>query len=264
MYQGVRGREFRDLLVNILSRSRLRRSYVDQVLTEENIDLYYVPVFTHRTADPVRNYEWYEFLGDSTVNKCVVWHVFHRFPKLHTTEGVKVLSRLKINLVSKSSFSLLAEKLGLWRFISADEETRSTKMKHVLEDVFEAFFGVTEMLLDRIVSVGAGYGICYKIMSSLLDEVPISLKYEDLYDSVTRLKETFDFYKTLGTVTYENKKDENKAHVCRVLARNGACLGYGKAYKLDDAKRIAAEHALTSLKTMGYARPVPEYYSTLL
>jgi len=264
-----RGPSFRRVLYDILKKSGLRDVYIEEILSEDNITRYYIPVFTHRSIDPVHNYEWFEFLGDSTVNKCIVTYVSKRFSRLQTMDGVKVLSRLKINLVSKKSFAQLGERLQLWDYISADEETRQTKMKQTLEDVFEAFFGATEIIIDDLYSNGSGYGICYRIIKNLLDEIDISLRYEDLFDSITRLKETFDYFKDLGQLVYEKDRTPDKVQVSAVymvqtMPPRKILLGQGSAYKLDDAKRFAAEKALASLRARGYVRPIPEYYLTII
>jgi hypothetical protein len=41
---------------------------------------------------------------------------------------------------------------------------------------------------------GAGYAICQGIIRHWYDQIDISLSFEDLYDSKTKLKELFDFY----------------------------------------------------------------------
>jgi dsRNA-specific ribonuclease len=209
-YYGIRGDKFRELIRNILSLGKMKKHYIDMITDEEGMKMYDM-AFTHYTIDENNNYEFIELLGDSTLNKSVVWYVSRRFPELGCAQGVKILARLKINLVSKEIFAGIATKLGLWDFISADVEIRQTKMKPLLEDVLEAFFGTTEYLLDKKMKntiYGTGYAICYQIISKLLDNENISLKYEDLYDNKTRLKETLDMIrakirKEKDQVTYQ-------------------------------------------------------------
>jgi dsRNA-specific ribonuclease len=237
----------------------------------------YSRAFTHQSIDAEQNYEFLEILGDATCNKIVVWYIKDRFPVLQNTAGVKVIARLRINLVSKKNFSLLAEKLGFDDFISCEKEIKEQKGKSLLEDVFEAFFGATETLLDSIVHSGAGYGICFKILKSIFDDLPISLKYEDLYDPITRLKETLDFYrsnlpgrqcpKLWGSMLFENTKTEKgqMVHLYQwdKTTRRKMLLSMAEAPLLDDAKQLAATHALQMIEKEGYRRPIPEYYSLL-
>lgn len=273
---GPRGIVFRTFIQSILQKSGLKKKYIDEMTNETGMALY-SRVFTHQSIDADQNYEFLEILGDVTCNKVVVWYIKDRFPVLQNTAGVKVIARLRINLVSKKNFSLLAENLGFGDFISCEKEIKEQKGKSLLEDVFEAFFGATEMLLDSIVHPGAGYGICYKILKDIFDNLPISLKYEDLYDPITRLKETFDFYRSnnpgrqcplvWGSMLFENTKTESGQIVHLFQSDKSThrkkLLSVAEAPLLDDAKQLAASKALQMIEKEGYRRPIPEYYSLL-
>lgn len=261
---------FREKVRQILSLSSLKKEYIDKLTDEENMVLY-KQAFTHPSVSDV-NYEWLEILGDATLNKCIVWYINSRFPQLQNAGGVKVIARLKINLVSKNHFSSIAERLGFFQFIHFNEENLKTKVlntQSLMEDVFEAFFGATELLIDKIVCPGAGYGICYHLLKNIMDPLPISLKYEDLYDPITRLKETFDVFRSAlwGQVRYENSRQDLIQYVTvfqfdPVSGRKTA-LASANAPLLDEAKQKAATLAIEILARRGYRRPVPEYYTSL-
>ena len=205
IYSGDRGINFEDMIRSILKKGKLKEEYIDRIIT--NGKELYSQAFTHPTANPDDNYEPLELLGDSIVNCCIVWYLSRRFPQLNCQDGVKIIARLKINLVSKKIFADFGDQLDFWKYVSADKETRDTKMKKTLEDVFEAFFGATQKLIDSEIRMGVGYSICYNIITNLFDTLHISLKYEDLYDAKTRLKEVFDFFKeTIGQIKYENER----------------------------------------------------------
>jgi dsRNA-specific ribonuclease len=213
---------FRNLVVSILKRAKLRTKTIDLILESKlgnktGLELYGI-AFTHKSVDPLNNYEVYEFKGDSTANNCLVWYFSRRFDELNVPDHVKTLARLKINYGSKKTFYEIGDKLGMWDFISATTEKRvnkkkvklgnrivvkeeevvvdirQTKKKSLLEDSFEAFIGVTQTLLDMFVKQGEGFKICYKIIESLYDDMDIKLDHESLYDAKTRLKELFDKY----------------------------------------------------------------------
>ena len=80
--------------------------------------------------------------------------------------------------------------------------------KDLLEDTLEAFIGCTEYLLDKAYRPGVGYAIVYDILSDIFDEIPISLRFEDLYDAKTRLKETFDTFPEIGHWAYVDNREE--------------------------------------------------------
>jgi hypothetical protein len=269
-----RDASFQEFICTLLRKSGLKKKYIDKMTNESGMTVYN-KVFTHVSIDQEDNYEFFEILGDSTCNKIIVWYIKDRFPVLQNTAGVKVIARLRINLVSKKNFSSLAQKLGFTEFISCEKDILEQKNKSVLEDVFEAFFGATEYLLDSLVHAGAGYGICYRLLCKIFDDLPMSLRYEDLYDPITRLKETFDFYRAnipgrqcpdiWGVMSFENVKTENGQRVFLYqidkLTRKKILMSTSEAPLLDDAKQMAALNVLNMLEKNGYKRPISEYYN---
>jgi len=184
---------FKNLIQKVLLKSNIKEKYVNILLSDENI-LYYSKAFTNKSAYPELpeyNYEVFEQIGDLTANKFIVNYMYKKFPQLDCPTCVKIVARLRINYGAKQSFYEIANSLGFWDFIRADEETKKQKKK-LLEDVFEAFFGVTELILDSVFTIGVGYSICYSILENIFNKKVISLRYEDLYDSKTILKELFD------------------------------------------------------------------------
>ncbi len=272
IYTGDRGDKFVNMLTGLLRRGKLKDQYISQILAN-GLEVY-DQAFTHPTANAENNYEHLELLGDSIVNCCIVWYLNRRFPQLNCPKGVKVIARLKINLVSKKTFADFGKNLDFWNFVTADEDTRNTKMKKTLEDVFEAFFGATQKLIDSEIRMGAGYAICYNIIASLFDDLPISLKYEDLYDAKTRLKEVFDAFKDsgIGKLQYSSERIDRHTYVTvsRVYVNQNSgrkvktILGKGSAALKADAEQKAAKNAITKLTSEGeFIKPVPEFYKTL-
>lgn len=188
-YQGPRDESFKNMLRLVFQKSKLNMKTINKII----IDPLFNQAFTHKSFDNENNYEILELLGDASLTKNIVWYIFDRFPDLHCPEGVKVLSRLKINFVSKQTYSSIADKLNFWDFISADTLTRSTMKKTLLEDVFESFFAVTELVLDKLERRGIGIEFSRQIISSLFDDIDIPIDYYSLYDSKTILKENIDF-----------------------------------------------------------------------
>ena len=263
IYYGIRGDSFKNLLTIILKRGKINHQVIDTILDEEGMALYQV-AFTHPSVDMDINYEYMEFLGDSVVNTAIVWYISKRFMHLQGSKGVKVLARLKINLISKKNFAECAQRLTLWDYISCSETIRMTNKRKVLEDVFEAFFGVTTFLMDKKVFNCSGYAVVYAIVSSLFDEMDISLRYEDLFDARTRLKELFDCNKDVGTLTYETIKDVTNLFTSRAflvkLDTTLVYLGTGSGNTKVDSIQNASQQAINTLKTMGIQlAQKPEY-----
>ena len=284
IYLGSRGSDFKALISSLLRKGGLKSKYI-KMLTDPEAMKIYGCAFTSELVDPDNNYQVLEQIGDLSGNKFIVNYMYERFPQLDCAEGVKVVARLRINYGAKESFCEIARKLGFWEFISATNDLRQRKMKPLLEDVFEAFLGATERILDRRKRVGVGYAIVHDILTSIFNEMHISLRYEDLYDAKTRLKELFDMHESsLGPLVYKEQKRDmitfstayrvqggkyvekvdahgnvsvNKKHI---LGGKYIKIGEGSAALKADAQQNAATAALETLNKQDWFKPVPAVY----
>lgn len=282
IYLGERGMAFKKLIISLLKKGNIKQKYIDILTSVESMNIF-AAAFTSEQVDETNNYQVYEQLGDLTGNKFIVWYIYKRFPQLKCAEGVKVAARLRINLGSKNSFCSIAENFGFWDFISATNDLRQRKKKPLLEDVFEAFLGATETILDEHTKIGVGYACVYKILGAIFDDIPISLKYEDLYDAKTRLKELFDIHaEKLGPLRYEEKREELVAY-SMIYRLDGAkydtrpdgtlnmnsivgkykkvLIGQGSAALKADAEQVAAADALKNLALQGFIKHAPSIYA---
>jgi dsRNA-specific ribonuclease len=239
------------------------------VLTSPRAIKIYDQCMTSSTYDESNNYEYLEQLGDVTANKFLVWYFYRRFPELVCPRGVKVVARLKINYGSKKVFSQLAHEIGFWEHIKASDECKHKKRDDLLEDSFEAFVGATELILDTDVEVGVGGVVAYAYLKSIFDKQPISLKYEDLYDSKTRLKELADKFSQIGRITYKESREGdgiNTITTSRIYTTTGIhqrkqLIATGRARLKNDAQRAAAQLAINYFNRMGYVKTLPPEYA---
>jgi dsRNA-specific ribonuclease len=284
IYLGSRGEDFKELISSLLRKGGLRSRYI-KMLTDEDAMKIYGCAFTSELVDPDNNYQVLEQIGDLTGNKFIVNYMYERFPQLDCSEGVKVVARLRINYGAKESFCEIARKLGFWNYISATNDLRQRKMKPLLEDVFEAFLGATERILDKRKRVGVGYAIVHEILTSIFNDMDISLRYEDLYDAKTRIKELFDAHESsIGPLVYkeqkrdlitfstafrvnggryEEKTDERgniTVNKKKIIGGQYIKIGEGSASLKADAQQNAASSALDTLKKQGWSKPVPRIY----
>jgi dsRNA-specific ribonuclease len=273
---GVRGEEFKSFIASLLRRGRVKQKYVDFLLDDESMDLY-AKAFTNPTADPSSNYEILEKIGDSTCNKAIIWYIYRRFPKLeHKPQGLMIFSRLFHTLQSTATFSQIALKLGFERFISSGwmrvkdkyEDVMKVKRNGVLEDCFEAFFGATELIIDKKTREGVGYAICNEIFKGMIAELPFpSLRYEELFDPITRLKELFDYNfpgtGRLGKYDYVDGglEDEGRVKMVSVIWTDTRGVqirvAQGTGSIKDKAKASAADFALEFFKRRGFYKAAP-------
>jgi len=273
---------FREHISKILEKGGLKEKYMSHLLSENSLHAYSY-AYTSELVDETNNYQVAEQLGDLSLNKFIVWYIYERFPQLKCAEGVKIAARLRINYGSKNSFCKIAESLGFWDYITAPNSIRQRKKKNLLEDVFEAMIGTTETLLDEEFNIGTGYACVYKILKGIFDEMNISLKYEDLYDAKTRLKELFDIHNgKLGPLIYEETKEETctTSYVYRLEGASyqtrpdgtvnmskitgnykKILLGKGTASLKSDAQQFGAESALKTLAKQGVVKYAPRIYA---
>jgi dsRNA-specific ribonuclease len=284
LYIGKRDIHFKNLIKGILKGAHIYDKYIDIITSKESMELL-GNAFTSETVDPINNYEIFEHLGDLSANKFISMYMFQRFPQLNHPRYVKIVARLKINYGSKQSLFEFARKLGFWNYISSSLEFRQKRMKSLLEDVFEAFLGTIEWIVDKYTQIiGSGFIIVYKILEYLFDDIDISLDYNKLYDAKTRLKELFDMYEEkIGVLQYQDEKDEiNNIRYCKVyrisnpvffvnkitgkedkkkvLSGNKFLIGEGYAPLLKNAQQFAASKALSTLKKQGWEKPIDDIY----
>lgn len=269
-YYGDRDESFKKMLIKALELSELSDSERSELLDDIALKQYSM-AFTTSTIDPLHNYEFVEILGDGTVNKIVLWYMTRRFPQINCGEAVDILTKLKIKYVQSNTLSEFSEKLGFWSFISTtiDRTNHVYSKQKILEDVFESFIAITEMTFDRQYGQGKGYKYCYRIVSKLLDNLDISINYDDLISSTTLVKETVDYYPNIK-VTYNKSvietlsPNDEKIRVTAYLEKLenpslktiiGKGVGFGK-----DAEKICNDNAIKTLRSMGYNKPIPQIY----
>lgn len=229
---------------------------------------YYELALTTKERDPARNLEMFEQLGDVTINKCMKWYFFRRFPQINCPGGVGTLARLAINHQSRQSLASIAEDYDFWPIVLSFDKANATaeSREKIMEDVFEAFVGVTEFLLDKHVVVGAGYSVIYSMIEAIMDLKDISLAYEDLYDGKSRMNELANaiINKQYGKIVYDVVRDAdgyNRQRVSLIPHRGGrACrevLAQLTVRQMNeiatdvDREKAAAEIALRVLSARG-------------
>lgn len=269
---------FKDFLKRVLSLG-ITKDKLNIVVNDETVKLFQI-AFTHKSVSPNSNYEKFEFMGDTTANKCITWYLATNL----TIQGTGVeglLTTLKHKLISTFGFAGLADRLGFYEWISASGEIRE-KRKKSLEDTFEAFCGVTESLLDNLhdVDAGVGYAIMYKIIKTLLDDTPITTDYWQLRDAVSVLKEMVDAGSkdpASGMIrstkvhkgnpyTNELQNEETKLHTVTIVF-----MYHGQAYEIgkgvEFVKQVALNHAskqaIDWLSARGYPIKYPAWAESL-
>lgn len=173
------------------------------------------------------NYQTYELLGDYVSNKVLGTYIYNKFKMGEDQGAPQKIDLVKSRIQSKSFTSQhLHYQLGItdktsgktlirWQPLTQYERVRlsdgsfsnkndpATKRwqwslsnnpdkTNMLEDTWETVFGVLSFLGDKIFYKGVGFGLCYNLMSAILDKIPISVELEENATFVTKLKEWLD------------------------------------------------------------------------
>jgi dsRNA-specific ribonuclease len=243
----------------------MKEKDIEKVLDDEGMKIMRSAV-THWSLQEDLDYEVWETLGDTTLNKIMVWYMFRRFP---TATSEELTEAKKLN-VSKGQFPIYAHTIHLPQYVRyrniqylhGKNILTITLDRSIKEDTFEAFFGALEYLIDGKIMLGAGYAICYNIVSYILDQQQMTIQLSKIKDSITQLKEIFDNRKKLGdsfeyTFDYANRKE---IVTLRFNKENPSpCVNHPKnphVVKLEvkdvqgekDGQRKASEQALLFLK----------------
>lgn len=222
--------------------------------------------FIHKSLGMV-NYELLEFEGDVVLNMSAVQYLRMKFPKII---NVAWNTRLKHTLISSKVLADIAIKNGFTKFISSSKELYeeiskypdkkdSTEFMAMNEDTVEALCGAITRIINnnapKSVASGISYQACYNMISSFLDEIKISIKYEDVFDAKSRLKALFDIQQwssskgcTIGDnlKTYNLQDPRNPA--LRDQAMNTYMRSLERGMKLDENITNTTDRFLT----MGY------------
>ncbi len=136
---------------------------------------------THRSYKKDVNNERLEFLGDAVMDLIVGEYLFHLFPKAE--EGI--LSKLRAALVNEDSFTRLAKRLNLGKYLylsPAEENNNGREKPSILSSAFEAIIGA--------IYLESGFEKAKEVALRLLKkEFPVITPEELLKDYKTTLQE---------------------------------------------------------------------------
>jgi dsRNA-specific ribonuclease len=197
----INDNELKTFLINLLEfRGNVKREIAEQLFDEQGLK-FIKQAFTHPSMLEYQNYEFYELLGDTSANKCILWYIYRRIPSLKNEDNPAMLmTELKKKYVSKKLFSPFCKTLGLHNFIRWKELSymELDNIKTVLmddsmyEDVFESFCGCLEDLIDTRIMPLTGIGVLYNIISTVMDGIEIITDLTELFDPKSQIKELLE------------------------------------------------------------------------
>lgn len=243
--------EFTNFIISTLKNLCDPAEEITEIVTE-NIHTFRL-VFTSHRENQQTNYQMLEFLGDSVIFSFITWYLYRRFPQFQECKHLGIITRLKGTLISTKPLSKVAQELGFSKYLNLNITT-DFNLDAFYEDVFEAFIGAVNLSFDdHHGTVGAGYGVCYKILKNIFDKQDISVSYDAVMDPKSLLKELLDAHPELGLLKYV--QEFTPTPLTKILLNGKEIgVGYGKNKKIQQP--LAAKEALKYIKDTFGIEPV--------
>ena len=218
--------DFQAMIKDMLYRSGIPDEKIRNVIRDQenqvrqNVYDEFAKCFVPEKVDKKNNYELYEFMGDSAVNKATISYLFRKLHPLLSAKGsasaVGYMDKIKSVYVSKQFLQSMCDHLGFDEFLYAiihnpKYEHLLTQMKEVdeKENVVEAFFGCMEIQLDRYVGIYSGYGFISNLIIDILESMDINYDPSVLWSNVVLLKESNDSIKSYNTSLVTSNNGNN-------------------------------------------------------
>jgi dsRNA-specific ribonuclease len=249
----------------------------DMLGTPENpkMEVYkeFAKCFIPDLVDEKDNYELYEMLGDSALNKATFSYISRiLYPRLSTKKSsytVGYMDVVKAHYISKKFYSSLSIELGFDDFVKqVCYNNRAVNnflklpdktMNDLYEDVMEAFIGCMELQIDRYVGIHRGYVFVANFVYDLLSNIKLQF-HPDFFWSASRIvKEAND---KMARTPLHTFKATDKAVVSRVVpAKEGGYYEVPRELRsvesTGDTKK-EAEEAVSKI-ILQYYRNDPNY-----
>jgi len=250
----TRNPDFKTFIVSLLVRLSLRAESV-ALLTDEESMIEFSRAFTHKSWSKSFNYERYEFLGDTIVNDAVALYIGKTFPEI---QNVAWMTRIKHTLISKKFLARLAIRakfLGHVRFgaelaslvvVPHTEKRPNKEYLSLLEDTFEAFIGCLREVVNRKSSPAVGAIVAQSMVCSFLRKEEIPIKYDEIFDPKSRLKEIYDKFHWGFSVRGAGKPGSEFASMVTSRQKDGSCVVFVYGYPLGNQQRSPSNRTLLS------------------
>lgn len=277
-YQRLSSQEDFKLCINdMLERTGIPQDSLDDMQNQEVYDEF-AKCFVPYAIDKINNYELYEIVGDSTLNKCMISYLSNiLFPLIRSKDSSKsvgYMAVLKSYYVSKHFYAPLSEQLGFDEFvkrvclfneasIDAYFSGKSKGYKDLYEDAIEAFIGCLETQIDRYVGMHRGYVYVANFIYDLLSNVEIDFSPDKLLPKVSILKEANDRIRQKGltnyNVIYKNGEAYSQPAIQDVNRRTITVRGEKKMAE-EEMSSIVIDYlnSLQEYKGMVKGAPTPE------
>lgn len=186
---------------------RLKKSHIDIITAETHHEMWRL-AFTTKYESPDRNYELFELFGDEALDCAFLHYLRKKYPIL-SERGLltATVARLKINYLDVETFSNFSVQYGMADWVDLPDESAMNpaelakyRCKHgsmgIYEDVLEAFYGVTERLIDDYILDGLSTTVIRNMLAYMYENsrnVSLDFRYTSMFEAKTRLKQMVDY-----------------------------------------------------------------------
>jgi ribonuclease-3 len=209
-----------------------------------NISLYQL-AFRHSSAAQLikkgvkNSNERLEFLGDSVIGGVVADYLFKKFP--FKDEGF--LTKMRSKMVSRQQHNQLAMKLGLNKFIEANNDRFGSKPSSINGDAYEALIGA--IYLDK------GYLFAQKFILTRIINVHMDIDELETKEVDFKSKLIEWAQKEKKEFRFETLQDGATAHDKQFILQlivDTEVIGKAQHFSKKRAEQMVAEHACTVLE----------------
>jgi len=279
LYDGIRDKPFKELIVRILSESLPEEDNKKiLLLTKDKYMGFFNTSFNDVSYDSNNNNYAMSILGNQTFTKCLLWHFIRKFPSINGEILTKISNK---QVETRSVAKYIDEKYNLWDYISISKNQRDYIEANpdkiyikldIIQKVFDAMCASIEIILDSVYSIGVGFSVVNKLIVYLLSNMKISYKHEDIYDRVGILNDLKLTIKNRlnGEVKFEDEEvftpSGEKMYKVRAffISRVGKkLLGEGLSNLKAEAKETSAKKAFAEIQKMGINYHIPDIFKTL-
>ena len=187
------------------------------------------------------SYERLEFLGDSILSVAVSEYLYKSYPDM--PEGV--LTKVRAASVCERSLHIVAERLGLGRFLyinTGEELSGGRERVSILADIVEALLAA--IFLDSDMETAKKW-----VMTNLKDIIDMAVSGKAFIDYKTELQE-YAQSRDNCEVLYKLTGESGPAHLKRFeydVLLGGKVMGSGSGTSKKEAEQMAAKAAMEAL-----------------
>lgn len=217
--------------------SRIRNiSHFEQALTHRS----YLSVAKQSSIKAESN-ERLEFLGDSVISIVVSDYLFNFYPNLPEGE----LTKMRARLVNKHTLALVAQNIGLQRFLKisyATEKNFAQAGENIISDAFEAL--VAAIYFDLGIEKTITFLYKHLLPFAEFEYIMADSNYKSiLMELVQKDEKKPPTYQVL----MESGPDHDKFYTIAVLV-DEVVIGTGTGKNKKDAEQAAAKNAIDAMK----------------